>query len=99
MDMESLMAQAAELQNKVAVAQENLAKTVVKGIAANGACIVDMTGKYDLVNITIRPDALAGGADAVAKIVADAYRDAKQKADDLIDRVMGDATNGVNLPM
>ena len=99
MDMESLMAQAAELQNKVAAAQESLAKTVVKGIAANGACIVDMTGKYDLVNITIRPDAWAGGADAVSKIVADAYRDAKGKADELIARVMGDATDGVNLPM
>ncbi|MBR2012499.1 MAG: YbaB/EbfC family nucleoid-associated protein [Alphaproteobacteria bacterium] len=99
MDMESLMAQAAELQNKVALAQENLSKTVVKGIASGGACIVDMTGKYDLVNITIRPDVLSQGADAVAKIVADAYKDAKQKADDLIDRVMGDATNGVQLPM
>ncbi len=99
MDMESLMAQAAELQNKVAAAQENLAKTVVKGIAANGACIVDMTGKYDLINITIRPDVLASGADVVSKVVADAYRDAKQKADVLIDRVMGDATNGVQLPM
>ena len=99
MDMESLMAQAAELQNKVALAQENLSKTVVKGIASGGACIVDMTGKYDLVNITIRPDVVSQGADAVAKIVADAYKDAKQKADDLIDRVMGDATNGVQLPM
>ena len=99
MDMEALMAQAAELQNKVATAQENLAKTEVKGIAANGACIVDMTGKYDLVNITIRPDVLTAGADMVAKIVADAYRDAKQKADELIDRVMGEATHGVNLPM
>ncbi|MBQ8473465.1 MAG: YbaB/EbfC family nucleoid-associated protein [Alphaproteobacteria bacterium] len=99
MDMESLMAQAAELQNKVAVAQENLAKTVVKGIAANGACIVDMTGKYDLVNIVICPDVLSYDADTVAKIVADAYRDAKQKADELIDRVMGEATAGVQLPM
>ena len=99
MDMESLMAQAAELQNKVASAQAQLAKTVVKGIAAGGACIVEMTGKYDLVNITISPDVLTSGADVVAKIVADAYRDAKAKADDLIDNVMGDATAGVNLPM
>ena len=33
MDMESLMAQAAELQNKVAAAQEKLAQTTIKGIA------------------------------------------------------------------
>ena len=99
MDMESLMAQAAELQSRVATAQEQLSKTVVKGIAQNGACIIDMTGKYDLVKLTISPDLLSQGADAVADVVSAAYRDAKAKADDLIDRIMGDATSGVNMPM
>lgn len=99
MDMESLMAQAAELQNKVAAAQTQLAKTVVKGIADNGACIVDMTGKYDLVKMTIAPELLTRGADVVADVISAAYRDAKSKADDLIDNIMGDATAGVNLPM
>lgn len=99
MDMESLMAQAAALQNKVADAQDKLAKTVIKGIADNGACIVDMSGKYDLLKLTIRPDVLSRGADAVAEIVMAAYNDAKKKADDIIDQVMGDATAGVPLPM
>ncbi|MBR2412789.1 MAG: YbaB/EbfC family nucleoid-associated protein [Alphaproteobacteria bacterium] len=98
MDMESLMAQAAELQNKVNSAQEQLANSVVKGIAENGACIVDMTGKYDLIKMTIHPDVLSRGADAVSEIVSAAYRDAKQKADVLIDQVMGAATAGVSLP-
>jgi DNA-binding protein YbaB len=95
MDMEALMAQAAELQNKVSAAQEQLGNTKIKGIAENGACIVDMTGKYDLLNISIRPELLARGADAVAAVVMAAYRDAKAKADDLIDRVMGGATAGM----
>lgn len=98
MDMESLMAQAAALQNKVAAAQEELAKTTLKGIAEDGACIVDMTGKYDVLNITIRPDVLSRGADAVSAIVTNAIRDAKAKADILIDRVMGDATAGMPIP-
>ena len=96
--MESLMAQAAELQNKVAAAQEQLAKTVIKGIAPNGACIVDMTGKYDVLKLTINPDVLSQGADAVAAVVLSAYRDAKVKADSIIDKVMGDATAGIPLP-
>lgn len=99
MDMEALMAQAAELQNKVAAAQEQLAKTIVKGIAQNGTCIVDMTGKYDLVKMVINPDILSQGADAVADAVSAAYRDAKQKADTMIDKVMGDATAGMPMPM
>ena len=98
MDMESLMAQAAELQNKVAAAQDQLAKTVVKGIAENGACIVDMTGKYDLIKLTISPKALELGADGVAQIVMAAYTDAKNKADVVIDQVMGQATAGIPMP-
>ncbi len=98
MDMEALMAQAAELQNKVAAAQEKLSQTHVKGISADGMCIIDLTGKYDLGGVTIRPELLAGGADAVAAAVAAAYRDAKQKADTIIDTVMGDATAGMPMP-
>jgi DNA-binding protein YbaB len=98
MDMEALMAQAAELQNKVSAAQEYLGKTVVKGVAANGACIVDMTGKYDLVKMTVTPELLTHGADVVADVISVAYRDAKNKADELVDKVMGQATSGINLP-
>lgn len=98
MDMESLMAQAAELQNKVAVAQDQLAKTVVKGIAQNGACIIDMTGKYDVIKLTINPGILADGVGAVESAVMAAYVDAKQKADTMIDKVMGDATAGIPMP-
>ena len=56
MDMESLMAQAQALQSRVADAQAQLDKTIIKGIADNGACIVDMTGKYDIQKITISKD-------------------------------------------
>jgi DNA-binding protein YbaB len=98
MDMEALMAQAAELQNKVAAAQEQLGKTVVKGIAQNGACIVDMTGKYDVIKLTINPDVLTQGVAAVETAVVAAYTDAKQKADTIIDKVMGDATAGIPMP-
>ena len=98
MDMEALMAQAAELQSRVADAQEQLGKSLVRGIADNGACVVDMTGKYDVLNITLRPETLSRGADAVAQIVLAAYVDAKRKADAIIDQVMGDATAGIPMP-
>lgn len=98
MDMEALMAQAAELQNKVAAAQEKLAQTNVKGIAGNGVCIVDMTGKYDVLKVTIHPSVLSQGADAVSAAVLAAIKDAKEKADVLIDRVMGEATAGMPMP-
>ncbi len=98
MDMEALMAQAAELQNKVNAAQEKLASSHVMGIAGGGACVIDMTGKYDVMNVTIRPDALAAGAESVAAMVLSALKDAKDKADTMIDRVMSAATAGMPMP-
>lgn len=89
MDIESLMANAQNIQNQITAAQDSLAKMHVKGIAGNGMAVVDMTGKYDLISVTINPDALKHGADRVSEWVADAYRDAKSKADVLIDDVMG----------
>lgn len=98
MDMEALMAQAAELQNKVSAAQDKLSKSIVKGISYGGACIVDMTGKYDLINLYINPDVLARPVAEVQEIISAAFRDAKTKADDMIDDVMGEATAGVQMP-
>ena len=94
MDMESLMTNAQGLQNKIAQAQNSLSQMHVKGIADNGAVIVDMTGKYDLVSVVINPDILSRGAKVVSDLVADAYRDAKGKADVLIDEVMTKVTGG-----
>lgn len=98
MDMNDLMAQAKQLQNKVANAQDKLAHTNVRGIASGGACIVEMTGKYDLVSLKLRDDISGRSADEIANIVMAAMRDAKEKADNIIDEVMGDATAGIPLP-
>jgi hypothetical protein len=98
MDMESLMAQASELQSKVADAQEKLAGMHVKGLASGGACIVDMSGKYDILGLTINPKLVDDGVAAIETAVLSALRDAKQKADKLIDDVMSDATAGMPMP-
>lgn len=97
MDLESLMANAKDIQNKIKTAQESLAQMHVKGISGDGAVVIDMTGKYDLVSVTIKPDVLERGAKIVSDLVADAYRDAKEKADILIDDIMSGASGGFSL--
>ena len=96
MDMETLMAQAQDLQTKISAAQDSLAGMQVKGVAENGAVVVAMTGKYDLISVTIRPETLSLGADTVSRLVADAYKDAKIKADVLIDKVMSSVTGSLS---
>ena len=97
MDMEALMAQAQDLQTKISNAQNELAKMHVKGIAENGMVVIDMTGKYDIVSVNVQPAALTLGAETVSKLVFDAYRDAKAKADALIDKTMSAITGGLPL--
>jgi len=98
MDMDTLMAQAKQLQDNVAVAQDRLGGMRVKGLAKGGTCIVDMSGKYDIVSITINPSILGQGTAAVEEAVLSALQDAKGKADELIDKVMSEATAGMQLP-
>ena len=95
MDMEQLMAQAKQLQENVAAAQEKLASMTVRGIAGNGDVIVTMTGKYDVTDLVISDAAMSGN---VRDMVLAALRDAKAKADVIIDQVMGDATAGMPMP-
>ncbi len=95
MDMESLMAQAADLQTKIAAAQDSLGQMQVRGIAGNGNVIVTMTGKYDVLSVVIQPLALENGAEMVSKYVMDAYSDAKNKADALIEKTMNEVTGSL----
>ena len=96
MDMEALMAQAQDLQSKISNAQDELAGMHVKGIAGNGGVVIDMTGKYDIVSVTIKPTALSLGAEKLSELVFDAYKDAKAKADVLIDKTMSAITGGLS---
>ena len=95
MDMEELMANAQNLQMKISAAHDALALQHVKGIADNGNVVIDMTGKYDVVSVDIKPSALGQGAEVLSKMVFDAYKDAKQKADALIDKTMSAITGGL----
>ena len=95
MDMESLMAQAADLQNKITAAQDSLARHQVRGIGGNGDVIVTMNGKYDVLSVVIQPAALESGAENISKYVFDAYKDAKAKADVLIEKTMSTVTGSL----
>ncbi|MGI5845588.1 MAG: YbaB/EbfC family nucleoid-associated protein [Alphaproteobacteria bacterium] len=98
MDMKALMEQAKQLQSKVSDAQNQLEKSSVKGIAGNGLAIVEMSGKYDLIKLTLSPDLIKEDIETITALISAAFNDAKSKADDLIDKVMSSATAGMPLP-
>ena len=98
MEMSDFMAQARALQDKVAAAQDLLDKTIVRGIAGNGDVIITMTGKYDLSDIQISDALLTMDKAKVREMLMGAMQDAKAKADAAIDKVMGAATAGIEIP-
>ena len=96
--MKALMEQAKQLQGKVSAAQEQLGTSSVKGIAGNGLVIVELSGKYDLIKLTLNPDLMKEDLETMTALISAAFNDAKSKADDLIDKVMSAATAGMPLP-
>ncbi len=96
MDMETLMAQAQDLQSKISSAQDELSQKHVKGMDSKGMVVVDMTGKYDIISVNINPKAMSLDAETLSKLVLDAYKDAKEKADILIDKTMSSITGGMS---
>lgn len=98
MDISQLMAQAQELQAKVQMAQDDLGKMTVKGIGRGGLCVIDMSGKYELLKLTLNPEILKLDIKEIEQIISDTFKDAKTKADDIIENTMSNATNGIPLP-
>jgi DNA-binding protein YbaB len=94
MDMKQ---QAMALQTKVAEAQKQLGEMTVKGIAGGGMAVAEMTGKYDPVKLTLNPSLLKEDVVMIADVINAAYKDAKTKADGLIDSIMSKALSNINL--
>ena len=93
LDLGALMQQAQQMQQQLVEAQQRLAEATVDGSVAGGAVTVTITGAGELTAVTITPDALDGtDADALADLgdlVVAAFRDARAKADELAEEMIG----------
>ena len=83
MDFEKLMAQAQQMQEQMAKAQEELAGETVEASAGGGTVKVKATGALEITEITIAPEAIDPNepellADTVLAAVNEALRSAQQ---------------------
>jgi DNA-binding YbaB/EbfC family protein len=93
-DLQSLMSQAADMQQRVVAAQQELAELRVEGSAGGGLVRATVTGTGDLVRLTIEPEAvdiddLETLADLVVAAVRDAGATAQQRAADQMSEITG----------
>ena len=97
--MQQLLAAAAEMQNQLMNAQQELADATVEGSAGGGLVKAVVSGQGELLDITIEPEAIdpsdpADTAQTIADLVLAAIRDASEAAADLQEQMMGPLAAG-----
>ena len=94
-DMNSLLEQAAAMQQQLMAAQEDLANRQVEGSAGGGLVRATVTGTGDLVGLTIDPAACdPDDTETLADLVLAAVRDATSNAQQQAAAQMGQLTGG-----
>lgn len=95
-NMQQLLKQAQKMQQDLAKAQEELAKTQVSGTAGGGLVEATVTGSGELVALTIAPAAVdPEDTETLADLVLAAVRDANAAAQKLQAERMGPLTQGL----
>jgi len=98
-DMNALLQQAQQMQERLEDAQAQLADTTVEGTVGGGVVTVTVNGVGELVGVEIKAGGFDGSnpddlADLADMIVA-AYRDAKAQADALASEALGPLAGGL----
>ncbi|MCZ2829911.1 YbaB/EbfC family nucleoid-associated protein [Modestobacter sp. VKM Ac-2986] len=95
-DMSALLAQAQQMQQALAAAQQELAATEVTGSAGGELVTVTMTGDGDITALTIAPAAVdPDDVETLQDLVIAAVRDAQRAVNELAASTMGPLTGGL----
>ena len=100
MNMQQLMKQAqkmqADMQEKMAKAEEELENTVLTGTSGGGMVEVECTGKKQITNVTFKPEIVdPDDIEMLQDLVVSAVNDALSKADELEKSLKGDMPSGL----
>ena len=99
MDINSIMQQAREMQEKMAKVQNELASKTVTGSAGGGMVTVQATGKGEILSISIEDEVIdRSEKELLQDLVAGAVNDALRKARELAKSEMGGLAGGLQIP-
>lgn len=88
-----------KMQQKLMKMQEELEKTIFTGTAGGGAVTIQMSGKFEITDVKIDPEAFS--ADEINELevmVRAAAKDAFDKATDAQQKLISSATGGMRIP-
>lgn len=99
MDLNAIMQQAREMQEKMAKIQESLAAKIITGSAGGGMVSVKATGKGDILSISIEEELIAPAEkEMLQDLIAAATNDAIRKSRELAKQEMSSLTGGMQIP-
>jgi DNA-binding YbaB/EbfC family protein len=99
MGMGNLQRMAMQMQQEMARVQEELETLTVDGSAGGGVVKATVTGKQELVSVTIDPSAVdPDDVDMLQDLVVAAVNDALRASREVAEQKMGAVTGGLKLP-
>jgi DNA-binding YbaB/EbfC family protein len=99
MGMANLQRMAQQMQQNLLRVQDELATTIVDGSAGGGVVKAQVTGKQELVSVTIDPSAVdPADVEMLQDLVVAAVNDALRAARQVSEEKMAAVTGGLRLP-
>lgn len=99
MNIQKMMKQAQEMQNKIAALQTKIEAEEVSGAAGGGMVSVRVNGKHNLLKVSIDDSLMKlEEKEILEDLIVAAFNDAKEKIDSSTSSQMSAVTSGLNLP-
>jgi len=97
-DMNALLAQAQQMQEQLAQAQQQIVASTVEGSAGNGLVTVTMQGTGEVTAVTVDPSVVdPQDVDTLQDLLVGAFGDAHSKVQELADSTLGPLASGGGL--
>jgi hypothetical protein len=98
-NMGNMMKQVQKMQQDMANLQAELEERTVESSAGGGAVTVVVTGKKELKEINIKPEAVdPDDVEMLQDLIIAAVNEALRKAEDMVAQEMAKITGGLNIP-
>ncbi len=97
--MNNMLRQAQKMQMEMEKAQTEMEEQIVEASAGGGMVTVKITGKKQLTEVNIKPEAVdPDDVEMLQDLIMVAVNDAIKKADEMMQEKMGKITGGINIP-
>ncbi len=98
-NMNDILRQAQVMQNKIAKLQQEMAERTFDAASGGGMVKAVVSGKQELLKLTIEPQALEGGdVEMLEDLILAAVNEALRIARESVEREMSAISGGIKLP-